>query len=57
MYGLSLSNGPCPVAAYTSDDPNENTSDAAVTSRGEANCSGDMNGGVPISRPVTVRAW
>jgi hypothetical protein len=27
-----------------------------VTSRGAANCSGDMKGGVPISRPVMVSA-
>lgn len=44
------------MAAYTSTEPSENTSDAAVTSRGAANCSGDMKGGVPISRPVTVRS-
>ncbi len=28
-----------------------------MTSRGAANCSGDMKGGVPISLPVTVRVW
>ncbi len=31
-------------------------SDAGPTSCGEVNCSGDMKGGVPITRPVWVRA-
>ncbi len=57
MYGLSASNGPVPTAANTSSDPSENTSEAGVTSRGEASCSGDMKGGVPIIRPVVVRLW
>ena len=55
MYGLSESKGPRPVAACTSTAPIANTSAAGPTSRGRWNCSGAMNGGVPISLPVSVR--
>ncbi|KAF0647848.1 hypothetical protein K701_21710 [Streptomyces fradiae ATCC 10745 = DSM 40063] len=54
-YGLFESKGPRPVAACTSMAPIANTSAAGPTSRGRWNCSGAMNGGVPISRPVSVR--
>jgi hypothetical protein len=56
MYGLSDSNGPRPVAACTSSDPSANTSAAGPTARGRWNCSGAMNGGVPINLPVSVRS-
>ena len=55
MYGLSESNGPRPVAACTSTAPRANTSAAGPTERGRWNCSGAMNGGVPINFPVSVR--
>lgn len=54
MYGLSESNGPCPVAACTSTEPSAKTSAAGPTSRGRWNCSGAMNGGEPMSLPVSV---
>ncbi len=54
MYGLSASKGPWPVAAYASSVPSEKTSDRGPTSRGACNCSGDMKGGVPMTRPVIV---
>ncbi len=56
MYGLSDSNGPRPVAACTSSDPSAKTSAAGPTWRGRWNCSGAMNGGVPINLPVSVRS-
>ncbi len=56
-YGLSASKGPCPVAANTSSAPRENTSEAGPTERASVNCSGDMNGGVPIILPVSVSVW
>lgn len=56
-YGLSASNGPRPVAAYTSSEPRENTSEAGPAERASVSCSGDMKGGVPIMWPVSVRVW
>lgn len=55
MYGLSASKGPLPVAAYTSSVPSEKMSEAGPTPRGACSCSGDMKGGVPMTRPVIVR--
>ncbi|SCF75495.1 hypothetical protein GA0115280_110243 [Streptomyces sp. Cmuel-A718b] len=50
------SNGPWPVAAKQSTVPRQNTSDAPVTDRSPATCSGDMKPGDPTMTPVAVSA-
>lgn len=45
----------CPVAAKTSVEPSEKTSDAPVTLRESFACSGDMYAGVPTATFVIVR--